>query len=91
MDDKKLNGSEIAGTTGGALVGTFTGISGSVTAISATGSVSGLSAAGITSGLATIGGGSMVVGFGILAGGTVLLAGIFGYMGFRIMKRRRRW
>ena len=57
MAEIKLNESEMAGATGGSLVGTATGITGSVAAISTAGSVSGLSAAGITSGLAAIGGG----------------------------------
>ncbi len=81
----KADKTEVAGAVSGAAVGTAGGIASSVAAISTAGSVSGLGAAGITSGLATIGG-SMLGGVAVLSGGTVLLAGAFGYGGYKLAK-----
>ncbi|MDE2476586.1 MAG: helix-turn-helix transcriptional regulator [Alphaproteobacteria bacterium] len=65
--------SDLFGTVGGAV----SGVGGAIGAVSASG-VAGLSAAGITSGLAALGGGTMLMGIGVVAA-LPLATGLAGY------------
>ena len=80
---------KMSGITGGALAGTGAGLVTSAAAVSATGTVTGLSGAGIASGLAAIGG-SMVGGMAVVTCGTVVLAGLGAWAGYKRVKSTTR-
>lgn len=76
-----------AGAAGGT-VGTGIGLGVGTGLVSATGTTVGLSGPGIMSGLAAIGG-SAIGGIAVIASGTVLLAGLGVYLGYKLAKRKQ--
>lgn len=83
----KNDAKEIAGASGGAVVGTGVGLAGSAAVVSASGTVAGLSGAGITSGLAAIGG-TIVGGVAVITCGTVVLAGLGAFAGYKLFAKK---
>jgi len=75
------------GTAGGAAIGTGIGLTSSAVIVSASGTVAGLSGAGITSGLAAVGG-TILGGAAILTCGTVIVAGLGAYAGYKIFSKK---
>jgi len=82
-DEKK----KVAGVAGGAALGTGVGLASSAAAVSASGTVAGLSGAGITSGLAAVGG-SIVGGVAIVACGTVVIAALGAFVGYKLFAKK---